>query len=85
MIATGLYMAWPALPTLLTLPLFQLKMGFVVALAINALCIGFFIKTATTTPYGALSMQQKAPLLISGAVSTLSWIGAITAAILFFG
>lgn len=85
MLATGAYMAWPALPILLTLPLFQLKMGFVAALFINALCIGFFIKTATVTPYDALTWQQKAPLLISGAVSTVSWIGAVTAAILFFG
>ncbi len=85
MIATGAYMAWPALPVLITLPLFQLKMAFVAALFINALYIGFFIQTATTTPFVELTWKQKAPLLISGAISTTSWIGAVSAAVLFFG
>ena len=85
MIATGLYMAWPALPTLWALPLFKLKMAFVVVLVINAFFMGMAIDVAAKTPFAELETKQKARLLISGALSTISWIGAVTVAIIFFG
>jgi len=85
MIATGLTMAWPVLPILLTLPLFILKMSFVGVLFVNAIFIGFFVSTATTTAFLDLTLKQKAPLLVSGALSTIGWLGAVTSAFLFFG
>lgn len=85
MIATGLWMAWPALGVLLTTPLFLTKMGFVAVLVINAVFIGFFLSTAIQTPYASLTPRQKAPLLISGALSSISWLGAILSAVFLFG
>lgn len=85
MIATGLTMAWPALPVLLTLPLFILKMCFVGVLFVNAIFIGFFVSTSTTTAFADLSLRQKAPLILSGALSTIGWLGAMVSAVLLFG
>ncbi|MEK7531057.1 MAG: hypothetical protein AAB573_04285 [Patescibacteria group bacterium] len=84
MIATGLWMAYPALSMLITMSLFQLKMGFVALLVCNAIFIGTLIPVSVT-PYAQLSNRQKTPLMIGGALSTIGWIGAITCAFLFFG
>lgn len=85
MIATGASMAAPALGVLVEQPLFVAKMLFVVVLVLNALFIGFLIPVATRVPYVELSFTQKAPLIISGALSTLSWCGAVVSALLLFG
>lgn len=85
MIATGAYMAYPAIDVLLAQPLFIAKMVFVLLLIINATAIGFLISVATRVPYSELTLVQKAPLLLSGAVSSLSWAGAVLVALFFFG
>ena len=85
MILTGFTMAYPAIGTLLSQPLFILKVSFVVILIINAIFIASLIKIATEVPFVSLTLLQKAPLIVSGALSTVGWIGAIISALLLFG
>ncbi len=85
MILSGAYMAWPAFSILLVQPLFIAKMGFVALLVVNAWFIGSLISVATTTPYASLTTKQKTPLMVSGALSTISWISAAVTAVLLFG
>lgn len=80
MIATGLLMFWPMREYLLTRPQFYIKMSFVLALIINGFVIGRLQKLATTKAYAGLTTKEKLPLLISGAISTLGWVGAATMA-----
>ncbi len=76
MIITGFTLFWPMREFLLTRPQFFVKMTFVAALLLNSFAIGVLQKTATERPYSSLSLKEKLPLFISGAVSTLSWLGA---------
>ena len=76
MIVTGALLFWPLKEYLLTRPQFYIKMAFVVTLIINGLVIGTLQKTATTRRFDDLSSHEKLPLFISGAVSTLAWLGA---------
>ena len=80
MIATGFTLFWPMREFLLTRPQFYIKMFFVLALVANGFMIGKFINIATTRTYASLTFKEKLPLLISGAVSTLGWLGAATMA-----
>lgn len=79
MITTGLFLFWPLREFLLARPLFYVKMAFVITLIGNGLVIGILQKTATSKTFASLSLKEKLPLFISGAVSTLSWIGAALA------
>lgn len=56
---------------------FLVKMGFVGALVINGFFIGAFSKVATTRTFASLSTKERLPLLISGAVSGIGWVGAV--------
>lgn len=80
MITTGLTLFWPMKEYLLTLPQFYIKMAFVVTLICNGFVVGRLQKKASTRTFSSLSPRERTPLFISGAVSTLSWIGAIIAA-----
>lgn len=64
----------------LSLIAFRFKLLFVFALGINAFLIGKHMELTFSNRFVDLSSEQKRALLISGAVSTLSWIGAFTAA-----
>lgn len=76
MIATGLALFWPMREFLLTRPQFFVKMAFVATLVCNGFVIGKLQKTAETKTFASLSFTERLPLFISGAVSTLCWIGA---------
>lgn len=80
MIASGVTMFIPLQSYLLTVPAFYIKMGFVLVLVINAFAIGRLMHVATERPFAELSAAERWPLFISGTLSTISWIGAITAA-----
>lgn len=80
MITTGLTLFWPMKEYLLTLPQFYIKMAFVATLICNGFVVGRLQKKASTRTFSSLSPRERTPLFISGAVSTLSWIGAIIAA-----
>lgn len=85
LVLTGLFLFWPMREYLLGQPLFLLKMAFVAVLIINSFFIELLMPTASTKPFATLTEREKLPLMLSGAVSTLSWLGAALAAILFFG
>lgn len=76
MIFTGFILFWPMREFLLSRPQFYVKMGFVTALLINGVVIGYLSKISTVRTFASLTLREKIPLFISGAISTLSWIGA---------
>lgn len=76
MILTGILLFWPLHEYLLTRPQFYVKMVFVAMLVINGFVIGSLQKVALTKSYAELTWKEKLPLMISGAVSTLGWLGA---------
>lgn len=80
MIITGFLMFLPMREYLLTRPQFYTKMAFVLMLLMNGFVIGKFQTIATSKPYSELTDKEKLPLFISGAVSTLGWLGAATTA-----
>ena len=80
MMLTGFLMFWPMHEYLLGRPQFYTKMAFVLALIINGFAIGRLQKVAFEKPYNELTTQEKLPLLVSGAISTIGWLGAATMA-----
>ena len=76
MIITGVMMFWPMREFLLTRPQFYVKMLFVLGLVANGFVIGKLQHVATKQWYKELTLKEKVPLFISGAVSTLCWLGA---------
>lgn len=85
LITTGTIMFYPFKGYLLANPLFILKLLFVGVLVVNAVIINRMMHVALEKPYAKLSREERMPLLISGGVSFVSWIGAIGMAILVFG
>lgn len=66
-------------------PAFFVKMFFVLLLVINGVVIGKLATIASKQPFASLSASQKKKLLISGAISTICWIGAATIGFFFLG
>ena len=56
------------------------KMCFVGLLVINSFVIGALTRVATVRTYASLTLKEKMPLMISGIVSAVGWVGAITLA-----
>lgn len=81
MILTGLLMFWPMREYLLSRPQFYLKMAFVFTLLVNGFVIGRLQEVATKKRFKELTTKEKLPLFISGAVSSIAWIGAGVAAL----
>lgn len=84
LVLSGLFLFWPMRDYLLTQPLFWLKMAFVAALIVNSFFIEYLMHTASHTPWRKLSFGERAPFILSGAISTLSWLGAFLVAITIF-
>jgi hypothetical protein len=78
MAASGVTMFLSYKDFLLYTPTFYVKMLFVGTLFINAFFIGKFLKVATERPFSALTKKEKFPLFLSGAFSTIGWVGAIS-------
>lgn len=76
MIVTGFIMFWPMHEYLLTRWQFLLKASFVLALVANGFAIGSIQEIATKKWYKELTLREKIPLFISGAISTIGWVGA---------
>lgn len=76
MIITGFILFWPMHEYLLGRTQFSIKMAFVVTLICNGFVINHLMKRATTHTFKELSFSEKLPLFISGAVSTIAWLGA---------
>lgn len=84
LILSGVYMFWPMRAYLLHQPLFLLKMFFVAALVINSFVIGAIMNVTTQRSFASLTFKEKVPFLLSGAVSTGSWVSAGILALLLF-
>ncbi len=76
MITTGILLAIPSLTYRLQQPIFYVKMGFVAVLVINAFAIGKLARLAMTKPFVELTKKEQYTLLISGALSGISWVSA---------
>ena len=86
MITTGAILLWPMRDYLLTSsPLFIIKMMFVAFLVVNAFAISELLKIATIRTFASLTLKEKAPLFISGAISTGCWLGAASLGLYLFG
>lgn len=84
LIVSGLVLFWPGRNFLIHNTLFLGKMTCVLALVINGFVISKFMGITTTRTFASLSTKEKTPLMISGAVSTLGWIGSLTFALILF-
>lgn len=62
---------------LLSQPAFLAKIVLVLALVINGFFIGKLSQLATRSSFAALSPSEKRAVLISGGVSSVSWVSAI--------
>ena len=85
LILTGFILFWPMREFLLNNTLFYIKMFFILALVVNGFFIGKLMVVATTRTYESLTNEEKFPLFVSGAVSTIGWISATVIAIVLFG
>lgn len=84
LVLSGLYLFWPMRDYLMAQPLFWLKMAFVAALIVNSFFIEYLMHTASHTPWHRLSIGERVPFIVSGGISTLSWLGAFLAALMLF-
>lgn len=59
---------------------FYVKIVFVVALVLNSFAINYVSRIATKRSFASLTTGERLPLIVSGAISTFSWLGAFFAA-----
>lgn len=85
MIATGVAMSYTYISALSMNQLFQGKMFFVLLLLINAYLIGRHMELAFEKSFAELTKKEKTQLILSGLISTGSWVGAFIMAKLLFG
>ncbi|MDP3958200.1 MAG: hypothetical protein Q8Q36_01905 [bacterium] len=83
--ATGFIMFWPARETYLSYAPFLTKMGFVAIIVVNAFFIGKLLPLASGRPFAALTEGEKRKLLVSGAFSSIGWVGALSVALWYLG
>jgi hypothetical protein len=83
MIASGIYLFIPIKDELLAEPVFLLKLFFVFVLFCNGVLIGKIARKASESPFHALPSREKRILILSGAASACSWIGAASIGFLF--
>lgn len=83
LVVTGIIITIPMWTYMLTNPFFYTKMAFVATLIMNGIFIGQLMHKATMVPFNSLEKEEKRVLLISGAISGMSWLATIL--IGFFG
>ncbi len=84
MIITGATLFWPMREYLLQNFVFGVKMFFVAVLIVNSFFIGRLMNVAVEKPYSMLSRRERLPLMLSGIVSTIGWLGAFISANFLF-
>lgn len=84
MIITGATLFWPMREYLLSNFVFGIKMFFVAVLIVNSFFIGRLMNVAVENSYASLSSRERLPLILSGVVSTLGWLGAFISAFFLF-
>jgi len=72
---------WPVREFLLYELSFQIKLAFVLALVMNSFFIGQHMLLPGSRTFGELTVRERWPLFISGAVSTVAWVGTVIAAL----
>ncbi|MBX4215714.1 hypothetical protein KW797_02105 [Candidatus Parcubacteria bacterium] len=85
MITTGFIMFWPDRAAYLSYWPFLIKMGFVLILVVNALFIHRLMGVASERPYASLTKGERRKLLVSGALSSIGWIGAAVIGLFYLG
>ena len=76
MIATGLIQMLPAYEYYLSGPAFIMKMCFVGVLIFNGILIGRLQHIATERTFASLTIAERLPILVSGAISMIGWVSA---------
>ncbi|MBU6310483.1 hypothetical protein KGO06_00920 [Patescibacteria group bacterium] len=76
MVLSGAYLAYDRVAYLSGLPSFWLKMAFVLLLIVNSFVIHWLMQRAFEKPFAALPRHEQFLLMLSGAASTLGWVGA---------
>lgn len=76
LIISGIFLVLPAWRFYLADLIFQVKICFVGALVINGLFIHRLMDVAYATPFKELTNRRKLTLLVSGGVSSVSWVSA---------
>jgi|CXWL01.1.fsa_nt_gi uncharacterized membrane protein len=61
---------------------FLIKMCFVLALVINGFFIEILSRVTTGRSFEELTKKERVPLLLSGVVSVVSWLGVVTCGLL---
>ncbi len=84
LMATGFFMFYPMRDYLFTQPLFIMKTLFVSVLVTNGILISRLMRIATTKSFLSLSLEERIPLLTSGAISAFAWVGATLTALILF-
>lgn len=78
LLITGGLLYIQAVPAYLSNSTFIIKMTAIAALILNTYFIEKFSHVATTKTFASLKTSERIPLFISGVVSALGWITAIT-------
>lgn len=77
LILTGVIITIPMWAVMFENPFFYAKLAFVVTLFLNGIFIGSLMKKATIIPFARLSKDEKKALIVSGALSGISWTASI--------
>jgi len=77
LVITGVIITVPMWQYMLTNPFFYTKIAFVATLILNGVFIGKLMNKATITPFANLEKEEKRVLLVSGAISGISWLATI--------
>ncbi len=81
---SGIFLILPIASYIIEQQMFQAKMLFVLALTANGYMIGKIDHIASTRSFASLSLHERFPLILSGAISTICWIGSFVAGISLF-
>jgi hypothetical protein len=84
-VTTGVLMVLPWPEYYLAQTTFQIKMGFVGVLVVNAFFIGHLSRIATAHAFKNVPSKQRVLLLVSGAISVAGWLGALVCGLLLGG
>lgn len=80
-VTSGFLLFLPLRDYLVTVEAFWVKVFFVLVLIINSFVISQHMHIPTTRTFSSLTKKERRPLLISGAVSGISWITVFVAAL----
>jgi hypothetical protein len=81
-ITSGFVMFLPLREYLVTVEAFWVKVAFVIVLIINSFVIGQHMHIPTSQTFSSLTKKDRRPLIVSGAVSAISWITVFVSALM---